>query len=89
MTEGVFLDEACNFAVSLPTAAEAFGAEDYSLGFLCWLLLGFESEQAWKARCAAMPTPGLGLRTLSRARDQEPAARHRCISGPRASLRRR
>ncbi|KAK9839547.1 hypothetical protein WJX81_008699 [Elliptochloris bilobata] len=51
-TEAVFADGRCNFAVFLPTAAEVPGAEDFSLGFVGWLLLGFVDEAAWEARRA-------------------------------------
>jgi hypothetical protein len=53
--EAVFADARCGFAVSLPTAAEAPGAGDYSLGFVGWLLLGFEDEAAWEARRGRRP----------------------------------
>ena len=55
-TEAVFADERCKFAVSLPTVADASGAEDYSLGFLGWLLLGFVDESAWTLRCSVPPS---------------------------------
>ena len=51
--EAVFADERCGFAVSLPTAAEVPGAEDFSLGFVGWLLLGWADEAAWEARRGA------------------------------------